>query len=101
MNARTALFVVVAMAAAAPVYANEVVSTLSQETGLSERKVQMIVGNRTAFAEYTRSYDRSLEKFKRALGDERYERLMAGKTIQVGDRHLALSGMQERDLAAK
>ena len=100
MNARTALFVV-AMAAAAPVYANEVVSTLSQETGLSERKVQMIIGNRTAFAEYTRSYDRSLAQFKRGLGDERYQRLMAGKTIQVGGRQLALSGVQDRDVAAK
>lgn len=100
MNARTALFVV-AMAAAAPVYANAVVDTLSQETGLSERKVQMIVGNRTAFAEYTRSYDRSLEQFKRALGDERYQRLMAGQTIQVGERRLSLGGMQDRDVAAK
>ena len=100
MNARTALFVV-AMAAAAPVYANEVVSTLSQETGLSERKVQMIIGNRTAYAEYTRSYDRSLAQFKRELGNERYQRLMAGKTIQVGNRQVALGGVQGRDVAAK
>lgn len=100
MNARTALFVV-AMAAAAPVYANEVVSTLSQETGLSERKVQMIIGNRTAFAEYTRSYDRSLVQFKRELGNERYQRLMAGKPIQIGDRQVALGGVQDRDVAAK
>ena len=99
MKARIALFVL-AMAAA-PVYANEVVSTLSQETGLSERRVQMIVGNRTAFAEYTRSYDRSLAQFKRALGNERYQRLMAGEAIQIGERRVALSGVQERDLAAK
>ncbi|KRD34250.1 hypothetical protein ASE43_10760 [Lysobacter sp. Root983] len=89
------------MAATAPVYANEVVGTLSQETGLSERKVQMIVGNRTAFAEYTRSYDRSLAQFKRALGNERYQRLMAGQTIQVGEHRVALGGMQDRDVAAK
>lgn len=100
MNARTALFVF-AMAAAAPVYANEVVSTLSRETGLSERKVQMIIGNRTAYAEYTRSYDRSLAQFKRELGDERYQRLMAGKAIQVGGRQVALGGVQDRDVAAK
>lgn len=78
MNARIAL-VALAMAAAAPAYATTLIDDLSQATGLSPRKVQMIVGNRTPYAEYTRSYDRSLAQFKRALGNERAERVIAGE----------------------
>ena len=101
MNARTVLFAVAMAAAALPASANEVVSSLSAETGLSQRKVQMILGNRTAYAEYPYTYQRSLAQFKRALGDERYQRLMAGRSIRVGDREVALSGVGARDVAAK
>lgn len=80
MKTRTAL-IALALAAASPAYAGDMVDTLANETGLSERQVQMIVGNRTPFVEYRTSYNRSLAQFKRALGKERAERLLAGETI--------------------
>lgn len=82
MNARIALLAV-ALTATAPAFADDLIADLANETGLSERKVQMIVGNRTPFAEYRYTYDRSLAQFKRALGSERYERVMAGLPIEL------------------
>jgi hypothetical protein len=54
---------------------------LAAATGLSERQVQMVVGARTAFAEYRTSYDRIERHFVKALGEERYRDLMAGREI--------------------
>lgn len=89
MKSRTALLVL-AMATATPAYAAEnIVDALADETGLSVRQVQMIVGNRTPFFEYRTSYGRSLAQFKRALGKERAERLIAGETIVLERRQEA------------
>lgn len=78
-------FIVLAMAAAAPAYAAEnsgnIVKALANETGLTVRQVQMIVGNRTPFSEYRTSYSRSLAQFKRVLGKEFAEQLIAGETV--------------------
>ena len=54
---------------------------LAAATGLSERQVQMVVGGRTAYAEYRTSYDRVEQHFVKALGRERYRDLMAGREI--------------------
>ena len=54
---------------------------LAAATGLSERQVQMVVGGRTAYAEYRTSYDRVEQRFVKALGEERYRDLMAGREI--------------------
>ncbi|MFC3550917.1 hypothetical protein ACFOLC_07780 [Lysobacter cavernae] len=78
--------IALAMAAAAPVWAAEdPVGDLAQITGLSERKVQMILGNRTAFAEYTYTYDRSLKKFVAAVGKDNYRRLLDGEEVAIRD----------------
>lgn len=85
MNTKIALLAA-ALAAMAPAYAGNSgnpITELANYTGLSERRVQMIVGCRTCHAEYVYTYGRSLEKFKRALGNERYERLMAGFPIEL------------------
>ncbi|RNF85962.1 hypothetical protein [Montanilutibacter psychrotolerans] len=81
MNAKAA-FIAVALVAAAPAYAGDL-SLIAQQTGLSERKVQMLMGNRTPFAEYTRSYERAREQFENALGKERAADLLAGRTITL------------------
>ena len=57
------------------------VRQLSDATGLSERQVQMLVGGRTAYAEYRTSYDRVERRFIQALGEARYRDLMAGREI--------------------
>ena len=76
-----------AAVAAFPAWAgNDPVTELSDITGLSERKVQMILGNRTAFAEYRYTYDRSLEKFTEAVGRENMKRLMDGESVVLRDR---------------
>jgi hypothetical protein len=75
-----------ATAAAFPAWAgNDPINELSAITGLSERKVQMVLGNRTAFAEYRYTYDRSLEKFTEAVGRENMKRLMDGESVVLRD----------------
>lgn len=85
MNARIALLAL-AMTATAPAFAGSPISELADYTGLSERKVRMVLGNRTAFAEYRYTYDRSLAQFKRALGNDRYERLISGQPVELEGR---------------
>jgi hypothetical protein len=41
----------------------------------------MVVGARTAYAEYRTSYNRVEARFIKALGEERYHDLMAGREI--------------------
>lgn len=84
MKARLASIAVAMMVVTAPAWAAEnPVRELARETGLSERKVQMILGTRTAFAEYTYTYDRALEKFKAGIGEERYQRLISGERVTL------------------
>ncbi|MGH8076038.1 MAG: hypothetical protein ACREPE_01770 [Lysobacter sp.] len=86
MRTRTAAIIAIAMAAATPAFAGELVDALTHETGMTERQVLMIIGNRTPYVESRSNYSRSLAQFKRALGSERAEELIAGRTI-VLQRH--------------
>ena len=61
------------------------VKELADYTGLSERNVAMVVGARTPYAEYRTSFNRVERQFKRALGEDRYNDLMAGRRIQLDD----------------
>jgi len=79
MNVRLTCLAVVLMAVSAPVFAgddSDPVQKLAQETGLSERKVHMILGTRTSFAEYPYTYDRSVAQLRKAVGEGRYDQLM-------------------------
>lgn len=97
MKARTALLAVV-LTAAAPAFAGDsAVSELAKYTGLSERQVLMIVSNKTPYAEYRTSYGHSLAQFKRALGKERAETLIAGGTIVLERRpEVRVAALDER-----
>ena len=77
--------VLIAIAAMAPAHAERLsdVRELAAYTGLSVRQVRMVIGTRTSFAEYPYTYQRSLEKFRKALGTENYEQLMAGRPIKL------------------
>lgn len=88
MKTTTAL-IVLALSAATPAYAADMLDVLVEETGLTARQVQMIVGNRTPFIEHRYNYGRSLAQFKRALGNERAEQLIAGETIVLERRREA------------
>lgn len=59
------------------------VKDLAAETGLSENRVRMVVGPRTSHAEYRITFARSQRQFKNALGEERYNDLMAGRRIEL------------------
>ncbi|MBF6022516.1 hypothetical protein [Lysobacter niastensis] len=84
MKAKIAVLVFALAAVAPSAWAQEdPLGELSQITGLSERKVQMILGNRTSFAEYPYTYQRSLEKFVDAVGEVRYEQLMSGQPVEL------------------
>lgn len=81
MNARIVL-AAVAIAMTSPAFAyDNPVEELARQSGLSERKVKMILGDRTAYAEYHYTYDRSLEQFKAAIGEANYQRLISGKPV--------------------
>ena len=54
---------------------------LAAATGLSERQVQMVVGARTAYAEYRTSYNWAERRFIKTLGQQRYAELMAAREI--------------------
>jgi hypothetical protein len=56
---------------------------LAEATGLQPRQVQMVLGARTAFAEYRVSYERVAARFERSLGSQRYHDLMAGREITL------------------
>ena len=84
MKTKLAL-IVLAASFAAPAWADGPIDDLAEVSGLSNRKVQMLIGNRTAFAEYRYSYDRSLEKLVAAIGTDNYERLMDGERVVIRD----------------
>lgn len=74
----------VALAAMAPAHAERNdVKVLADHAGLSERNVKMILGCRTCYAEYPYTYQRALTKFKRAIGEQNYEQLMAGQPVRL------------------
>lgn len=77
MKLRLVLITAALMAVSAPALAgDDPCKLLAQETGLSERKINMILGNRTSFAEYPYTYQRSVEKLRKAIGEGRYDHLM-------------------------
>ena len=100
MKAKIAALVV-ALATVAPsawsAEAEDPVGDLAQITGLSERKVQMIVGNRSSFAEYPYTYQRSLEKFVDAVGEVRYQMLISGHPVELQDEQGRTITFQIRD----
>jgi hypothetical protein len=82
MNIRLALLAASLAAISAPAFAgDDPCSQLARETGLSERKVQMILGTRTSFAEYPYTYERSVDKLRKAIGEGRYDQLMNGGSL--------------------
>ncbi len=54
------------------------ISQISQLTGVSERHVRMVAGARSAYAEYRIVYDRVERQLKVSLGEEGFQRLLAG-----------------------
>lgn len=77
MNIRLALLAATLAAMSAPALAaDDPCRQLARETGLSERKVNMILGNRTSFAEYPYTYERSVAKLRKAIGEGRYDQLI-------------------------
>lgn len=83
MNIRY-LAAIIALAIAAPAFAaDNIITALSEHSGLSERKVRMVLGNRSAFAEYRYTYDRAAKQLKDSIGSENFDRLMAGERIEL------------------
>lgn len=82
MNLKLASLAVALMAASSPLLAGEnPCKQLAQETGLTQRQVQMILGNRTPFAEYRTSYESSVAKLRASIGKTRYDELMNNKRL--------------------
>ena len=67
-----------ALPAASTAMAQEGINTidlLAQASGLTSRQVQMVLGNRSAYAEYPISYDFVDRKFRDAVGPDIYRNL--------------------------
>ncbi|MGH8027585.1 MAG: hypothetical protein ACREO0_12740, partial [Pseudoxanthomonas sp.] len=65
------------------------VRQLADETGLTPRSVRMVVGARSGYAEYRVTFNRAQRQFKNALGEERYNDLMAGRRIELYNQRAA------------
>ena len=74
---------------AAPAPEQVTVKQLADETGLSEQRVRMVVGPRSGYAEYRITFNRSQRQFRNALGEERYNDLMAGRKIELYNQRAA------------
>lgn len=59
------------------------VRQLADETGLTPQRVRMVVGARSGYGEYRVNFDRVQKQFRNALGEERYNDLMAGRRIEL------------------
>lgn len=100
MKTRIAVMVL-ALAAMLPAYAGgKDIQNLAAYTGMSVRKVKMILGARTAYAEYRYTYDRYQSRFVKAIGKANYERLMAGKPIRLGNGVVVQLRAEDRVAAA-
>lgn len=89
MFARIAVVAAALAATSSALAANPAIAELSRETGLSERNIAMVVGARTAFAEYRTSFVRVERELKAALGKEGYERLQEGEVAAANEIHRA------------
>lgn len=61
------------------------IALLSAATGLTERQVQMVLGDRTSYAGYQASYDSADTTFKKALGPEIYQHAKVQHELTVED----------------
>ena len=59
------------------------VSQLADETGLTPQRVRMVVGARSGHGEYRITFERAQKQFRSALGEKRYNDLMAGRRIEL------------------
>lgn len=59
------------------------VRQLADETGLTPQRVRMVVGARSAYGDYRVNFERAQKQFRTALGEERYNDLMAGRKIEL------------------
>lgn len=80
MKTRLTFLFVVALAAAAPALAKKNnVEELAAASGLTTREVQMVLGTRTAFAEYRTSFNRARKQLIEAVGPERYREALRNR----------------------
>ena len=70
-----ALLLLPALASADPI------EDLARHTGMSERNVLMILGPHTPYANYRCCYQAKLRQFKKAVGEDNYDKLMNGENI--------------------
>lgn len=83
MNRRI-IAIAAALALSGPAWAQQdPISELAEISGLSERKVNMLLGNRTSFAEYPYTFIRAQEKFEAAIGRDNYQRLLNGESVAI------------------
>ena len=77
---------------ATPAWAGSPLEDLADAADLSKRQVQMVIGNRTAFAEYRYTYSYARKHLVAAIGTVNFERLMDGERVVV-------TGLEGRRLA--
>ena len=82
MNVCRAIFLGTLLSLSTPAFAGgDVIKLLAQESGLSERKVTMVLGARSAFGEYRFTYPRARAQLERTIGRDAVERLARGEKV--------------------
>ncbi|OZB58257.1 MAG: hypothetical protein B7X39_17700 [Lysobacterales bacterium 14-68-21] len=73
------------------------IELLARASGLTERQVQMVLGNRTAFAEYRANYDAVDRRFQTAVGPQLYRHLKSDAPLTRQQIESLVAMMQARD----
>lgn len=80
MKTRFTFLFLIALTAATPALAKRNnVDELAAASGLTTREVQMVIGTRTAFAEYRTSFYRARKQLIEAIGPERYQEALRSR----------------------
>lgn len=67
----------------------DIIGALSEETGLTERQVKMVVGPRSSHAAYLASYDQVQRRFVATVGQERYQQLLVRQSARPAEQEEA------------
>ncbi|MGH8113097.1 MAG: hypothetical protein ACREPL_14445 [Rhodanobacteraceae bacterium] len=65
---------------------SDMIALASRASGLTERQVSMVLGNRSAFAGYQTGYDVLARRFRQAVGPAIYENLEQRHDLTAGQK---------------
>lgn len=83
MNPRHALALALSCFAAPAVAGDDAIQALAQHAGLTERKVDIVLGQPMSQLEQRYVYQHAKHRLERAIGRDAVRRLQAGETVMI------------------